>query len=384
MKNLSPRWFSLRSGIRGAGDYLESVDTLRGWAIVMVFLFHAWGISGAPEAVTGDVLLLAFVEAGRTGVTLFFVISGFLLSLPWLSSKLQGEPSPRVGNYYLARVLRILPLYCCAVGLSAVVSGEWQVALRAITFQFVGFEIFPFSVVWWTLTTEVQFYLLLPLLMWLLLAGPLHRICLIILLLAWGFFYFTEVLSNPGGEVVGSYFFTKSIFARLPAFLVGIVAAWIYLRLRSKPALTARRTRVLGMLVIGLSVLILDRILRATVSLGELASERSWHIHHTYESLLWMAVLLAFVLPGRSGMLVGFHRWMAYIGKLSYSLYLWHVPVLFYLIYPLKGRMGEDYYGSSAFYLLPVMAFIMSLLVSVLTYRWIELPALNFKRRLPV
>ena len=94
LKNLSPRWFSLRSGIRGAGDYLESVDTLRGWAIVMVFLFHAWGISGAPEAVTGDVLLLAFVEAGRTGVTLFFVISGFLLSLPWLSSKLQGESSP--------------------------------------------------------------------------------------------------------------------------------------------------------------------------------------------------------------------------------------------------------------------------------------------------
>ena len=94
--------------------------------------------------------------------------------------------------------------------------------------------------------------------------------------------------------------------------------------------------------------------------------------------------LLAFVLPGRSGMLVSFHRWVAYIGKLSYSLYLWHVPVLFYLIYPLKGRMGEDYYGSSAFYLLPVMAFIMSLLVSVLTYRWIELPALNFKRRLPV
>ena len=38
-------WFSLQSGIRGGG-YLSQIDALRGWAILLVFFFHAWGISG--------------------------------------------------------------------------------------------------------------------------------------------------------------------------------------------------------------------------------------------------------------------------------------------------------------------------------------------------
>ena len=70
------------------------MDVLRGWAITLVFFFHAWGISGGPDLGTGDVFLLSYIEAGRTGVTLFFVISGFLLSIPWFQAAAEGRPPP--------------------------------------------------------------------------------------------------------------------------------------------------------------------------------------------------------------------------------------------------------------------------------------------------
>ena len=63
-------WFSLQSGIRGGG-YLSQVDALRGWAILLVFFFHAWGISGGSTG-SDPSLWFSYVAAGRTGVTLFF------------------------------------------------------------------------------------------------------------------------------------------------------------------------------------------------------------------------------------------------------------------------------------------------------------------------
>ena len=99
-------WFSLQSGIRGGG-YLSQIDALRGWAILLVFFFHAWGISGGSTGAEPS-LWFSYVAAGRTGVTLFFVISGFLLSIPWLRAMQSPDIAmPSLKNYYAARVLRI-------------------------------------------------------------------------------------------------------------------------------------------------------------------------------------------------------------------------------------------------------------------------------------
>jgi len=75
---------------------------------------------------------------------------------------------------------------------------------------------------------------------------------------------------------------------------------------------------------------------------------------------------------------------MSVVGKLSYSLYLWHVPILFYLIYPVKTDMGAAYLGSHWAYLLTILALVLSLAGSLLSYKYIELPGLELKRRLTV
>ena len=376
-------WFSLQSGIRGGG-YLSQIDALRGWAILLVFFFHAWGISGGSTG-SEPSLWFSYVAAGRTGVTLFFVISGFLLSIPWLRAMQSPDVAmPSFKNYYAARVLRIVPLYYLAVFMACVVSGSWGTGFKAFTFQFVGFEIFPFSVVWWTLVTEIQFYLVLPLLIWLLAREGKSRLILLLVLILWGGVYMTQVLHNPSGEKISSYLLTKSLLGRLPAFLLGMLAAWIFLKARALPIFSANWVRVLGALAVLLALYVNGVVLRHTVLLGEWQSESNWHEHHIYEAILWSVVLLVLVLTRPLLYRVIANSVLAVVGKLSYSLYLWHVPILFYVIYPTKERIGVGFSESVLAYLLTFAALLLSLMASLLTYRFIELPGLNVKRRLPI
>ena len=76
---------------------------------------------------------------------------------------------------------------------------------------------------------------------------------------------------------------------------------------------------------------------------------------------------------------------MAITGKLSYSIYLNHVPILFYLVYSFRESMGpENYQASWWLYALPALALGISMALAYLTYRLIELPFLNIKRGLPI
>ena len=189
--------FNLNAGIRSGSTYFYELESIRGLAILLVFLFHAYGIStgGKPQETS---LLMSFVVMGNTGVTLFFVLSGFLLSLPWLKKIVNPDAAkPGVRNFYVARALRVIPLYYCAVLFSIIVTGNWLVGIKALGFVFVGFENLPYSVVWWTLSTEVQFYLLLPVFLGLWCSGFAGRVVVVAALAAWAYFYVMTVLYQP-------------------------------------------------------------------------------------------------------------------------------------------------------------------------------------------
>lgn len=376
----------LAEGLRDRRRYLRELDCARGLAILLVFLFHAWGLSSLqlPGSPTPGLSLIA---GGNTGVTLFFVLSGFLLSLPWLRHAADAtQPKPLLAAYFKARALRIVPLYYVALLLTWLLTGNTATVARAALFQFVGFQAFPYSVVWWTLVTEVQFYLLLPVGMVLWTGGRWPRLLCIALLLAWAACYANLVLF---GELASdkSFLLTKSVFARAPAFLAGIAAAAIWLRLLQGSALSRQRPLARwGVLLLLLTALVLlERLLLAVTQMGTGAAESSWHIHHSYEAALWAVIMLCLLLgdlPAK-GLLV--NRGLAIVGKLSYSLYLVHVPVLFYLIYPMRESMGAAaYHASGWLYLVPMVALALSLALSLASYQWLEKPFLRRKRALPV
>ena len=85
------RSFHVPAGIRDARSYSPELESLRGVACLLVFLFHASGTVDSGAQGVGP--LRAFVYAGHTGVTLFFVLSAFLLSRPFLA---QARGGPRV------------------------------------------------------------------------------------------------------------------------------------------------------------------------------------------------------------------------------------------------------------------------------------------------
>src|SRR5205085_9108025 len=129
-------------------------------------------VMGKQPITVGVSSLWTFLRTGFTGVSLFFILSAFLLSLPFLERARAGRRID-VRRFYARRALRILPLYwfvvavtavCCATQIRDVVFA-WPHMLFLQPLGLPAMEdVRPYGSVWWSLGTEAQFYLLLPLL----------------------------------------------------------------------------------------------------------------------------------------------------------------------------------------------------------------------------
>lgn len=180
----------LQSGIREKNTSIVELESIRGIAVVLVFFFHLYGItvSGLEIKPESFSLFMSFIVGGNTGATLFFVLSGFLLSLPFIKGIQRGQ-LPSLVDYFISRTLRILPLYYIVVIASIIHIGNIESGIATLSFQYVGYEIYPYSLVWWTLSTEVQFYILLPLTMYLLNTRN-GKLILLTILVAWVMAYY--------------------------------------------------------------------------------------------------------------------------------------------------------------------------------------------------
>ena len=153
---------------------LPALDGLRGIAILAVFFYHYAG--GLPDRVpSGPLHLLGMVFAfGWSGVDLFFVLSGFLIT--GILYDTQSDPG-YYRKFYIRRVLRIFPpfyfLALIYVVLTPVVGAHW----RWIHLSYLFYLGFPFALIWptlmqisplvltahlWSLCAEEQFYLIWP------------------------------------------------------------------------------------------------------------------------------------------------------------------------------------------------------------------------------
>jgi len=378
-------------GIRQPSAYLSRLESLRGVAILLVILHHADRLVLPPDAArVKPSLFYAYIEYGHTGVSLFFVLSAFLLSRPFLRAA-SAPHAVSALHFWQRRALRILPLYWTMVVVSSCLYAMVHdtTVLRGLpylvfanSFSGVAERIFPYSDVWWSLATEAQFYLLLPL------AGHAIR-------------------SRAGRWVVGLLFalycvdyaqtahhgfhITKSnaaigLYGRFPAFAVGIGIAWLYDRhgRRVRDAFESRAWLRRGGADVALIVVVctLGALLREVAVLDFFTAENRWHFWHVAESLLWgLVVLLVLLAPMKLARACD-SRWLQRIGVLSYSLYLVHLPVLFFILYALRGRVPAVQAGWNPTSLAIVGACLaLAIGLSSLTYRFIERPFLERKAR---
>ena len=238
-KTLATRFLAHISRETSSGRFIPEMDGLRFAAIAMVVLFHLNGYlmaksasyvaSSAKSDWMGQV-----AQVGFHGVELFFVISGFILGLPFAAHYLKGAAPVRLRKYYLRRLTRLEPPYLVTLlGLFILnllvqrkVAASFYPHLAASFFYLHSLIYGTFSPalgVAWTLEIEVQFYVLVPLLTLIFTVRnrALRRFSLLGAILLILLVQPVFVAHNPRASL--------SVLAYLQFFLVGFLLADVFL-----------------------------------------------------------------------------------------------------------------------------------------------------------
>ena len=377
------------------GRKLSEVESLRGVAILLVVSFHLHAMMARHSFATpADTSLAgAVVLGGHTGVSLFFVLSGFLLAGPFLAEAAGGAHVAR-GAYAARRMLRVMPAYVAAIMVASIDCATRPLeVLRGVPYVFflesipgLTTPLIPYSDVWWTLATEAQFYLALPLLAW---AWRAARPLVGLLGATYAIAYVGVVTGmigtgTPGGRVA----LLGSLFGRGPLFMLGAVAAWALPAAAAWSASWTKRSvwsgrgaadAVLVVLLVGLAIL-----LRRVVAASYLTAELGWPWWHVVEGALWAGVLvLIIVAPVRSKPVLC-NPLLARLGRWSYSLYLIHFPLIWYVFDRRHGALRSilDAWSVPPS-TRPALVLAVSVALAALSYRVIERPFLERKAALP-
>jgi peptidoglycan/LPS O-acetylase OafA/YrhL len=325
-----------------ARDYVAALTGLRGIAALFVFLFHYGSFNPGIRLdqkipLIGSVLQFP-LGLGWAGVDLFFVLSGFLLTLPFAYAILHGERPPPLAHYYRRRLLRVFPAYYFQLAL-ILLGGSWFLAYRELdgiatlahlTMAFdVGPEpVRPMNLVWWTLPVELSFYLLLP---WIAsFLKPRRWLVFLPLVVLMSVVYRFWAAGHFAGDRPDAVVYAAShIPGSLPEFLMGASAALLVHWLDSRGI---RKPRPLA-----LDLMLLAGLLSAGLWLWFVVLENGIVYWRGHWSMVVGPVALGLMLTltvaslywgSRLGRALFANPVVYFLGLISYSLYLWHFIVL--------------------------------------------------------
>jgi peptidoglycan/LPS O-acetylase OafA/YrhL len=309
---------------------LPGLDGLRAVACLMVFGVHFGQITHLSGG-WGPFDLGRWLANGNTGVALFFVLSGFLLSLPFWQARAQGLPAPPAGQFLARRAARIMPAYLVCLGALVAVNRHWQEADGSLdillhllmVFNFREASTLSINPPFWTLAVEMQFYLLMPALFVML--RPVGRWQAWAALVLLGLAAYLMHLARVGGIAQPPAHHTYSLLAHLPHFVLGMLAACMFVGRDEGPARepsgTSGRSDMLLVVVLAMLVLILSTPLDDALQLP------AARYNLPFIPLL-LCALVVLVATTRLGRRVFNHPLLSGIGVLSYGVYIFHLPVL--------------------------------------------------------
>lgn len=323
---------------------------VRGLAAIIVVISHYSNSTGLFGGLLGN-------GAGQIGVMLFFVLSGFLMSYLYLDRLANIS---EIRKFSVSRVARVMPLYIILVVVSylfskAEVISDFVISIPNFKVLISHLLMLYGQNVFWTIPVEMQFYCIF-LMLWFIKKRPMVLLVAIVSLI---------LISLEFGEGVGIYnkngfLFMPAILYSIPYFFSGMFLGWAYGR---RGGLQAHGRWYFGGVIL-IIPLLFPMIFREVFS---------------YESLLWRDPLV-FVLLNAVFFTVVFlipetNRFYCnscgdFLGKISYSLYLLHMPVLLFL----EQHIEHNIYTYLLIFLL------LTILMSLFTYRYIEKPCQNWVR----
>ena len=347
--------------------YITGLDGIRAIAVIMVLAYH---------------LKLALFKSGFLGVTVFFVLSGYLIT-GILISEVEEEGTIDLKNFWLRRIRRLVPavmsMAVVIIFVSAVVNriiftkgckdflasvlgfnNWWQIFNKVSYFEAAGVPS-PFTHCW-SLAIETQFYLIYPLILLgiyklvksreegrakrgLLFAGVTLMLALISVILM-------IVLFDPQQDASRVYYGTDTrAFSLLFGALLAIL--WEYRMVTRR--LSASVNMVLGSLSFAV-------LLVMTIAIN--GSSNFWYRGGQFVGTI-LTVLVIYTVSGRKLWLSRFlsNPVLKWIGDRSYSIYLWHYPIILLISKGIKASWW-----------ITLIEIVLSVVLAELSYRFIETP----------
>ena len=347
--------------------YITELDGIRAIAVIMVLAYH---------------LKLALFKSGFLGVTVFFVLSGYLIT-GILISEVEEEGTIDLKNFWLRRIRRLVPavmsMAVVIIFVSTVVNrviftkgckdflasvlgfnNWWQIFNKVSYFEAAGVPS-PFTHCW-SLAIETQFYLIYPLILLgiyklaksrgegrakrgLLFAGVTLLLALISVILM-------IVLFDPQQDASRVYYGTDTrAFSLLFGALLAIL--WEYRMVPRR--LSASVNMVLGS--VSFAVLLV-----MTIAIN--GSSNFWYRGGQFVGTI-LTVLVIYTVLGRKTWLSRFlsNPVLKWIGDRSYSIYLWHYPIILLISKGIKASWW-----------ITLIEIVLSVVLAELSYRFIETP----------
>ncbi len=351
---------------------MPRVDVMRAVAFLLVLFFHLytnnpawsppwhglWRDYAAWPVVTWPLLAVSF---GSLGVTLFFVISGFCVHLSFL----HGKKPFRAGEFFRRRFLRIYPAYfvtlVVCVMLMPVLRTPYAKLYQIPVHLFLVHNLLKstfmgINPVFWSLGVEAQFYLLYPLLLlWRRRMGLVNCLGIGLVLNV-----LMQVYLSASHSVLQPFVSVQWSFPLVTwcDWILGAALAEAYAQ--GRPLFPHR----------GVMLLLSFALLAAALSFKPLCSQ----------AYLFAAVLFAALMDGYLSWTRGLswlERALAPVGLVSYSLYLWHLPIILLLVQHLGIPLTN---WNLSFIYLPLTVVVLTPIV-VLSYLYIEVGVPRWLRR---
>ena len=360
--------------------HIPALDGLRALAILLVIPHNTYLF----ETIRGWLIPFAWIaNAGWVGVQLFFVLSGFLITRNLLDSR-------GADNYYAAffgrRILRIFPLYYLVliffllllpqlVELGPGIRGSyanqvWLWLFLSNWAQPYGHEVYWFPH-FWSLAVEEQFYFLWPAVIALTPTRRLVPVCATLIVVA---LVIRIALLKAGAPPEAIYMFTV---CRMDALACGAMAAV----LTGVPRfMSFMRSHATALLVAALVLMMAGVPLTDSYAAY---NGGSITVGHTILALGMTTVMLVTVAGSRSRVATGLDTVLRLpplrsVGKVSYAMYIFHVPLALIVGTPMKPVLQKLGVGYPVWYALWVT--LCSYVVAVASYHLLEKHFLRAKR----
>jgi peptidoglycan/LPS O-acetylase OafA/YrhL len=342
---------------------IEFINGLRGIAIIAVLSHHMFSVS-----------------PGMYGVNLFFILSGFVLYLPYASGKRRLETWSDARAFYVRRASRLLPLYYFGLIIGFLFLVRKFDADSLVNFCMAGFFVNVFSPatffpesnwVFWSLSIEVIYSALFPLLVLAIKRSSMKSF--VILAICAGILIRLVGWSCYANEPVRLYVIVNSILARLDDFALGMLAAYLFAKNHesvvedSVGAIRPHLGSVLLLLATTHTFWLSDIVQRLPFQEQIIITYAA--LTNTFFNVGSYLIISHLLLTERGWPTTGLEaKPLQIMGMMCYSFYCWHQMVLRVMFPNVNGIPAENSVEWALYYL------FLTSLISLLSYRFIEFP----------